>query len=593
MKTLRVQKLTCVCVLMIMLAAVVWAQSRNPARVQRHVNPARPRLVLLIVVDQFRYDYLTRFGDLFGSDGIGRLMRTGASWTNANFDYASTTTAPGHSVFMTGAWPARTGIIGNDWYEQDTDRKVKSITDDSTKAIAGKSGELGKSPRRLLCSTVGDELKIADNGLSKVLGISAKDRSAILPSGRRANAAYWFSSDNGNMMSSNYYFDDLPDWVTRFNSRHLADKWFGARWDRLLPSEAQYLKRAGRDDAPWENQDKSSNDTNFFPHVVTGGLKAPGRMFYKALDYTPFSNDLLVAFAQEAITNEKLGADYDTDLLSVSFSANDYVGHRFGPYSQEAMDMTLRIDQQIGTLLDFIDLHVGLQNTVVIFTADHGAAPIPEQAAAHGLPGRRYQKEQLYKLVEAALEARYARKGRPATDYIRTFTNKAEKEYGLINGNFYLNRAALARDGIDLEECEQVVGEAALKLRGVARYFTRAQLERKAIAQNDAIGRRVLNSFYSQRSGDVIVVTEPYTIIFDLPDDPTDSRNTATHGSPYSYDTHVPLIFMGSNFKAGRYGQRATPADIAPTLASMLRIQPPSCSVGRILSEGIAPKPRP
>jgi predicted AlkP superfamily pyrophosphatase or phosphodiesterase len=572
-------------------AAVAWTQARKPPRVQRQADATRPRLVLLIVVDQFRYDYLTRFGDLFGSHGLGRLMRDGASWTDANYDHMPTYTAPGHSSLGTGAWPSQTGIVANEWYEQETGKKVKSITDDSTKAVAGRPNELGKSPRRLLCSTVGDELKLADNDLSKVIGISDKDRSAILPPGRHANAAYWFSTDTGNMMSSTYYFSQLPEWVTRFNSHRSPDKWFGARWDRLLPSEAEYLKRAGRDDVPWENLDKSSHDTNFFPHIVTGGADKPGRSFYKALDYTPFSNDLLVAFAEEAITNEKLGADSDPDFLSVSFSANDYVGHRFGEYSQEVMDMTLRVDQQIGTLLDFVDAHVGLQNTVVVLTADHGASPIPEQAAAKGLPGRRYQKQELWKLVEDALEARYARKDRPANDYIRNFINRSETERGVINNNFYLNRAALARDGVDLDECERVVGEAAMKLPGMARFFTRNQLESKAISPTDAVARRVLNGFYPQRSGDVIVVTEPYTIIFDLADDPTDPLSTATHGSPYSYDTHVPLILMGRNFRPGSYTQAATPADIAPTLSNVLRIQSPSCAIGRILSEGFAQAP--
>jgi arylsulfatase A-like enzyme len=310
-------------------------------------------------------------------------------------------------------------------------------------------------------------------------------------------------------------------------------------------------------------------------------------MFYKALDYTPFANDVLVAFAEEAITNEKLGEDADTDLLSVSFSANDYVGHRFGPYSHEAMDMTLRVDRQIGTLLDFVDAHVGLRNTLVIFSADHGASPVPEQAALLNLPGRRYQKAELLRIVEDGLKARYARKDHPATDYIQTFTNREETEQGLINSNFYLNRAALKRDGIDLDECERVVGELSMRLPGAARYFTRAQLENNFISSADPIARRVLHGFYPQRSGDVIVVFEPYNILFDLPDDPTDPRSTATHGSPYSYDTHVPLIIMGRDFAKGNYDQAATPADIAPTLAGLLGVQAPSCSIGRVLSEAM------
>src|SRR5256886_7365239 len=572
MKSLRARNITSVCMLIAVFAAVAWTQARKPPGVQRQVEGTRPRLVLLIVVDQFRYDYLKSFGALFGPRGLGRIRRRGADWTHANFDHVPTFTEPGHAVFMTGAWPSPTGIVANDWYEQDTGRRVKSITDDSTKGIAGKPNDSGKSPRRLLCPTVGDELKLADNDLSKVIGISAKDRSAILPTGRRANAAYWFSTDSGNMMASTYCFNDVPEWVPRFNSRRLADKWFGARWDRLLPNEAEYLKRAGKDDVPWENLDKSSNDTNYFPHVITGGAATASRAFYKALDYTPFSNDVLVAFAEEAITNERLGGDADTDLLSVSFSANDYVGHRFGPYSHEAMDMTLRVDQQIGTLLDFVDAHVGLRNTLVIFSADHGASPVPEQAALMNLPGHRYQKADLRRIVEDGLKARYARKDHPATDYIQTFTNKEETEQGLINSNFYLNRAALKRDGIDLDECERVVGELSMRMPGAARYFTRAQLENNFISSADPIARRVLHGFYPQRSGDVIVVFEPYNILFDLPDDPTDPLSSATHGSPYSYDTHVPLIIMGRDFARGRYTQPATPADIAPTLAGLVAV---------------------
>lgn len=561
-------------------------QPRRPAA-NRGDRDTRPRLVLLIVVDQFRYDYLERFGDLFGSRGIGRLMREGASWTEANFDHVPTFTAPGHAVMMTGASPSQTGIIANEWYERETGKKVKSITDDSTNRLGGKPGEKGYSPRRLLCSTVGDELRLADGDRSKVIGISAKDRAAILPAGRRANAAYWFSTDNGNIISSTYYFDHLPDWVVRFNNRHMADALFGARWDRLLPNESEYLRRAGKDDVPWENLDKSSADTNFFPHVVTGGSTAPDKPFYRALDYTPFSNDMLVAFAEEAISNEKLGAGGDTDVLSVSFSANDYVGHRFGPYSQEAMDMTLRVDQQIGKLLDFVDERVGLRNAIVIFTADHGASPVPEQAALRNLAGRRYQKTDLLKVAEEGLQARYARKDRPATDYLQRFTNGDETEPGLLNYNFYLNRAALHRDGIDLDECERVLGEAVMKVPGVARYFTRHQLENNSISAADPVARRVLHGFYSQRSGDVIIVYEPYSIQFDPPDDPTDPRSSATHGSPYSYDTHVPLIIMGRGFAAGRYTQAAAPTDIAPTLAHVLGVEAPSCSVGRVLAEAL------
>jgi len=560
------------------------SQPPRPARGVAGSAGARPRLVVLIVVDQFRYDYLTRFGDLFTPRGIGRLMREGASWSEANYDHVPTYTAPGHATFMTGAWPSETGIIGNEWFDLSTEKRISSVTDDDTMMLEGRPDQKGKSPRRLLCSTLGDELRLATNDQSKVIGISAKDRSAILPVGRHANAAYWFSTENGNMVSSTYYFKQTPQWVTSFNAGRPADKWFGARWQRLLPSENEYLKRAGKDDVSWENLDKSSKDTNYFPHVVTGGADSPSRAFYRALDCTPFSNDLLVSFAKEAITNERLGADDDPDVLSISFSANDYVGHRFGPYSQEAMDISLRVDRQIAGLLDFIDARVGLANTVVAFSADHGVSPVPEHGVLMKLPAFRLSKDELLRIVQEGIRARYARKDRPADDYIRTFS----KERGLINNNFYLNRAALARDGIDLEECERVVGEAAMRMPGVARYFTRAQLEKSPPPMSDTVARRVHHGFNSQRSGDVIVVFEPFNILFSVPEEPTESRLTTTHGSPFSYDTHVPLIIMGKDFSAGNYAQAATPADIAATLAQALKVQSPSCSVGRVLVEGLA-----
>ncbi len=551
----------------------------------RSASTKRPRLVLLIVVDQFRFDYLTRFGDLFGRNGIGRLMRDGASWTNADYDQVPTFTAPGHASLMTGSWPWRNGIVANEWFERETGRKVTSVTDETTRLLEGRPGAFGYSPRRLLCSTVGDELRRTSSDRSKVIGISAKGRAAILPSGLHASAAYWYSTDNGNMVSSTYYFNQVPEWVTRFNQRHMTDGWFGARWDRLLP-EKEYLKRAGKDDVPWENQDKSSNDSNFFPHVITGGAKSPERAFYRAIDYSPFSNDLLVAFAEEAITNEHLGADDDTDALTMSFSANDHVGHRFGPDSHELMDITLRVDRQIGTLLDFVDQHVGLTNTIVIFTADHGVGSVPEYRMSQSLPARRTPEAELRKLVADGLKARYGRPGRPADDYIQTFG--PANEPGVINGNIYLNQKALQRDGIDPAECERVVAELARRLPGVKHAFTRSGFNYIARSLREPYETRVRNGFFPARSGDVILVLESDNYIFDLPDDPADTRWTATHGSPYRYDTHVPLIIMGPGFAAGKYSKRAMPIDITATLTKVLETPKPSCSSGRVLSEAIS-----
>jgi predicted AlkP superfamily pyrophosphatase or phosphodiesterase len=552
-------------------AAAETAQRANVA--QR----TRPRLVLLIVVDQFRYDYLERFDDLFVPNGLKRLLRDGASWDNANYDHMPTYTAPGHATLMTGAWPSETGIVGNDWPDRDSGRFVTSVSDTTTLLLSGEENETASSPRRLLASTLGDELRLQTNGRSKVIGISVKDRSAILPVGRHANAAYWFNQRAGRMVSSNYYFNQLPAWVQSYNDSKPADKFFGARWERLLP-ESEYLKRAGLDSPPWENIGNVAGDTNAFPHTVTGGATAPNSSYYLALDYTPFSNDLLLSFTQQAITNERLGEDEATDVLSVSFSANDYVGHRYGPYSQEAMDITLRVDRSIAQLLDFVNTRVGLQNTLVAFTADHGVAPIPEHANALGLPGGRIKSDDVVRAMRLGISARYNPKNvqpDPTADYVQRFGDRE----AFYNGNLYFNPVALKRDQINAEELERTACEAALTVPGISRCFTRTQLQSGAISPADPLARRVLHGFHPRRSGDVVVIYEPFKFLGDF--------IPSTHGSPYSYDTHVPLIIMGSGIVAGRYLQAATPADIAPTLAAVIGMQPPSNTVGRILVEGI------
>jgi predicted AlkP superfamily pyrophosphatase or phosphodiesterase len=554
------------------------ARTRN-AQPRLQPAAAHTRLVLLVVVDQFRYDYLERFGDLFAPNGLRRLIREGASWTNANYDHMPTYTAPGHATMLTGTWPAEDGIVGNEWFDRDTGKRVTSVTDTTTRALGGDAKDVGASPRRLMASTIGDELRLAANDRAKAIGISLKDRAAILPAGRHANAAYWFSSLSGHMITSDYYFNQPPAWVTAFNDAQPADKFYGARWERLLADAREYERRAGPDAPPWERIG-TAKDTNTFPHVLPGGAAAPGADFYGALDYTPFGNDLLVSFTETAIAHEQLGQRGETDLLSVSFSANDYVGHRFGPYSQEAMDITLRVDRQIGALLDYVDAHVGLQNTLVIFTADHGVAPIPEHASALGLPGGRISGTDVLTAVRNGLKARFARANEAkdtTADYVVDM---------FLNGNVYFNLAALKRDGVARADVERTACEAALTVPGVARCFTRTQLEQGSTsAQADVVARRALHGFYARRSGDVVLVQDPYKYFTE-----GTAYTPATHGTPYNYDTHVPLIIMGRGVTAGRYAQAATPADIAPTLAALLRIQAPSNATGRLLLEALGSK---
>jgi predicted AlkP superfamily pyrophosphatase or phosphodiesterase len=532
-------------------------------------------------VDQFRYDYLERFGDLFGPNGFRRLMRDGASWTQSNYDHMPTYTAPGHGTMMTGAYPAESGIVGNEWLDRASGKRVTSVSDESVKLLGGLPNDPASSPWRLMASTVGDELRLATNDRAKVIGISVKDRSAILPAGRHANAAYWFSWTSGTMVSSTYYFNQLPAWVTAFNAAKPAKQYFGAKWERLLP-ESEYVKRQGPDNPSWENV-TAAGDTNSFPHTITGGAKtSEDRNFYTALDYSPFTNDILLSFAQQAIVNEQLGQDDDTDVLTVSFSANDYVGHRFGPYSQEVMDVTLRTDRTIGSLLDFVDAHVGLANTLIALTADHGVSPIPEHAAAMGLGGARVPFASVMGKIQAAISARYNPHGKspdPSADYLLRFTEAGTSREWFLNNNIYFNYDALKRDGVNVDELSAVIVAAALTVPGIARCFSRSQLLRGATSITDPIERRALHGFYPARSGDVVMVAEPYKYIAET--------ITATHGSPYSYDTHVPTIIMGPGVTPGRYLEPASPTDIAPTLSTLLRITAPSNSTGRVLIEAL------
>ena len=589
-------------------------------------NSKRPRLVLLLTVDQFRYDYLERFAGLYSANGLGYLLRKGALWTNADYDHFPTYTAPGHATLLTGAWPAETGIIANEWPDFAIGKSVTSVSDDQAKSLGGDKGEEAASPRRLLASTVGDEMRLASGGGSRVIGISLKARAAILPVGRSANAAYWFGGKSGTMVSSDYYFPELPAWVTAFNAGGTAQKYCGQTWTRLLDAD-EYKLRAGPDDPDWEagrrpEEDKSAaapaKKSGLIQRVIGGlgvgksnkpatpkpaetpaavatdrtkGLSFPHTLpskaddkCYEELAYTPFANDLLVSFAQAALTNENLGKGPDTDLLSVSFSANDYIGHRYGPYSQEVMDISLRVDRSIATLLDAVNRQVGAANVVVIFTADHGVAPIPEHAADVGLPGARILEKNIIEAIRQEFKTRFKYVPEGSPDNTVDYIVKMKDEELFAAGNLYLNYKAVRRDGFRGEDAENAACVAALSVPGVARCFTRSQLEHGAVSPADPLARRVLHGYYPRRSGDIVIVTEAYKYLGE------GKITVATHGSPYTYDTHVPLLFLSPAFKPGRYADAATPADIAPTLAYLLGLQAPSNSVGRILREGLKPE---
>ncbi|MGA2576378.1 MAG: alkaline phosphatase family protein [Bryobacteraceae bacterium] len=476
-----------------------------------------PKLVLAIVVDQFRYDYLTRFRADYHA-GFERLLTKGAVFTNAQYVHYPTVTAVGHSTFLSGATPSMSGIVGNEWYDRETGKIVTSVSDDSVKLL-GSNGD-GASPRRMLVSTVGDELKMARNG-GKVIGISLKDRSAILPAGHMADGAYWFDPRAGSFVSSTFYFADLPAWVAAYNASRPADKFHGAHWlDHTLPAD---------------------------------------NSVYAALEGSPFGNELVETFAERAVQAEKLGQRNVTDLLAVSFSANDYVGHAEGPDSPEVKEMSVQTDRVFGKLFSFLDAAVGMGNVLVVMTADHGVAPVPEVNAARRMPGGRMPPGVVRKAVDAALIGKYG-----AGQWTLNPSDTA----------FYFNRELIAQKKLDAAEVERTAAEAVRPIAHVFRVYTREMLLNGAV--DIQVGRRVMNGFYAPRGPDMYVLLEPYWLY--------GSKGT-THSTTFSYDAHVPVIFMGPGIKLGRFDQQISVNDVAPTLATYLDIETPSGSVGRCLAE--------
>lgn len=546
--------LLCFLILLITFTSVSDAQQRR--RISDATQSARVRLVVAITIDQFRFDYLRRFEDQFGEGGFRRLLKGGAVFTRANYSHVPTVTACGHATFLTGTTPAYNGVVGNDWFDRETGTRVTSVTDRSVKGLGSRDGAGGASPARLIGSTLGDEMKLASAGAAKVVGVSIKDRSAILPAGKRPDGAYWFNAASGNLISSSWYFSDLPEWVKAFNRDLRPDRFFGKRWEKLLP-EAAYL-RSGPDDAGYEKSPLG----NKFPYTLTGGEEAPGPRFYNLFQATPFANDYLVDFAKAAIEGEKLGADEIADLLTISFSSNDLVGHAYGPNSHEVHDITLRTDRSLAELFSYLDRRIGLDRTLIVVTADHGVGPAPEQVEALGYGGR-IEARDLREAVETTLDERFGQEKWVLAD---------------VNYNVYFDESVISRLKLTTEEVENVAALALMKRKGISEVFTRTQILSGDLPRT-VTAQRVVNGYHPQRNGNLVIVTQPFFLIGE--------GAVASHGTPYGYDTHVPVIFLGSGVAAGEYHQDCSPADIAPTLAALLRVEPPSNSIGRVLAEAL------
>jgi hypothetical protein len=450
---------------------------------------------------------------------------------NANLEHYPTVTAIGHSTMLTGATPKISGIVGNDWYDWESGKTVTSVSDDSTQLIGGSAGS-GASPHRLLVSTVGDEMKRAHRDHPKVIGMSLKDRSSILPSGHMADAAYWYDTKTGDFVSSTYYFRNLPDWVQSFNKRHSADKYAGMEW-------------------------------RFDEGSPSGVIKMPsetGAKLSAAVYSSPFGNELLEQFAEEAVRQEKLGQRDSTDLLTLSFSSNDAIGHSYGPDSPRVHDMCIRTDRELGMLFALLDRSIGMQHILVVLTADHGVMPLVEQLQQERMPGGRMNNAAVFDPMRQALIAHFG-----AGEWLLNTAGSSP----------YLNWTLIAEKKLDSGEVERVAAAAIASVSHVSRVYTRQQLLLGEVS-GDKLSERVVRSFNSGRSGDLEVLLDPYWIR---------GATGTTHGTPYSYDSHIPLIFMGPGVKAGRYVRPVALNDVAPSLATMLDVETPSGSVGRPLSE--------
>jgi predicted AlkP superfamily pyrophosphatase or phosphodiesterase len=499
-----------------------------------------PRLIVILVIDQFREDYLERFRDRFAEGGFRLFLERGAYFPDCNYDYANTRTAPGHATLLTGAYSNGHGIMANEWWDPKKKRMVTSVEDDRTHLVGVEGNATGASPQNLLASTLGDELKLATEGRARVFGMSLKDRAAVLAAGHAADGAYWIDHKSGAWVTSSYYRKELPKWVADFNASR-PSKYWNREWTDS--SGATLGSTAHR-----ENQDGSQAD------------------FYEVVGATPFANDYELEFARELVLYEHLGTGPATDLLTIGLSANDILGHQVGPDSPEMESMILNTDRQLADFFIFLGHQVGLANVWMALAADHGVAPLPSLAAQLHLLGANRNGETLKSQINKHLAAKLGRGGAPA------FIEKMD--YPLA----WLNEEAFAALKIKEVDGERLVGEAMIE-EGFRGYFTRAQLAEGAVPGTD-VGRRYLNSYSPEGGWYVMGVPVPFTVGV------TEGTN---HGSPYAYDTHVPLALYGLAFQTGTYYTHVEPVDLAVTLAALLGINPPTHAVGRVLKETLAP----
>ncbi|WP_294948951.1 alkaline phosphatase family protein [Sulfurivirga sp.] len=533
-----------------------------------------PRLVLQITVDQLRGDLIGRYGAGMGKDGFYYLLSHGKVFANAHHRHANTETVVGHTTLATGADPAVHGMISNVWIDRKTGRTVYNLQDADYPLIGvsdkGAKQEIdptqkaattkGRSPRNILVSTIGDEIRLHYGPQAKVFSVSVKDRAAIAMGGH-SGQAWWFSKSAGRFVTSTYYRKTYPEWVKRWNASGKVAAYAGKCWTLLL--DRKYYRFADRDDQKWEMNLPGWGRT--FPHCYGS---AKGKFYTGLLTMSPAGDALTADFAKALIENEKLGQDDIPDYLSISFSSTDYIGHVFGPSSLEAEDNLKRLDRTLADLLHYVDKKVGLEHTLVVFSADHGATEAVGYMKRLGLDAGEFDfKKVVAKPWLAKLRKRFGLK-------------KGELIQGFIKPYVYLNRAAIAKAGLKLETVQKAVAEALQKQPGVAYAVTSTALDRGEVTDSPVL-HAVEANYNPDRSGDIYLVFKPHWFVADF----DGLIVTSVHGSPWDYDTFVPLVFMGPGIQAGRVYRRVETVDVAPTIAALLHTKAPSGAEGNPLPE--------
>lgn len=529
-----------------------------------------PKLAVVISVDQLRADYLVRFRPYFGEGGFKRLLEGGADFRDAHYRHAITHTAPGHALILSGVHSNVHSIIGNEWLDRETWEVVNCMEDPASPLVGIEPAELGpvqakapaktgRSLKNFRATTVTDQVKLRYGDKAKVFAASNKDRSAMLLGGKLADAAYW--DENGKMVTSRAYRETLPAWIEAFNAEKRVHATFGKVWDRLRES-AIYDAVQGPDDQAGEATDNGLG--RIFPRKITGGKDAISPAFFTAFDNSPFSAEFLGEFVQRALVEEKLGRHEATDVLCVSFSQVDSIGHNYGPDSHEVMDSMLRLDRVLAALFDRIDREVGLTKCVVVLTADHGVEPTPErvQALRPSIPAGRVKSADFDAAARKALDAAFG----PLADREQWFTRDTYA--------YFLRPAALAAKKISASEAAKVLKAGLLTLPVMAAAFTRDEIL-AAEPEGDSLLAMERRSYNASRGRDVLFVLQPYFM--------TKTGTGSTHGMPYNYETHVPILWWGVGVPRGVHQERVGIEDLAPTLAALLGVPAPPLAMGRRL----------